>query len=80
MKTRVDPGLPSSAEDTNMDAPDDGQEPAELAADKPAADESEKEDELVAAANAIDQVVVRAIMDSKCTEGSVSNASANGRL
>ena len=43
--------------------PEDGQEFAELAADKPAADETEKEDELVAAANVIDQVVVRAIMD-----------------
>lgn len=53
--------------DTNMDQPEDGQESAELAADSPVADETEKEDESLAAANAIDQVVVRAIVDREST-------------
>ena len=51
--------------DTTMDQFENGQEPAELAADKPAADETEKEDELVAAANVMNQVVVRAMMDGE---------------
>ena len=57
------PNCSSGRADTNMGQPENGQAPAELAADEPAADETEQEDESVAAADAIDQVVARAIMD-----------------
>ena len=40
------PNHSTSRADTNMDQPENGQEPTEISADKLAADETEKEDEM----------------------------------